>query len=136
MIVDNKWMTVGSANTNPRSFLVDSEVNILVRDDKAAKELRKLLWKEHLQVADVDLDETTSVKGKKTPLGLWKAIAKGTYQRLDTRRKPNSRIITHVPLKGKQINLNDYGIRWHEKMFMPNIDLLAVQRVEEQQFKA
>lgn len=136
MIVDDKWMTVGSANTNPRSFKVDSEVNILVRDDKAAKELRMSLWKEHLQVADADLSEASLAKGKKTPLGLWKAVAKGAYKRLDTRRRPSSRIITHVPLKGKQINLEDYGIGFLERMFVPDIDLLAVQRVVGEPFKA
>jgi hypothetical protein len=55
---------------------------------------------------------------------------------MDKSRRPNSRIITHVPLKGKKINLDDYGIQWYEKIIMPDIDLLAVKKVEEQQFKA
>lgn len=132
MIVDDKWVTIGSANTNPRSFWVDSEVNLLVRDDQVAKELRKALWKEHLQVSDKDLDESSIGKRRLTFLGMWKAVANGTYRCEETRRRPNNRTIIHKPLKGKRINLEDFGIQWYQRMFLPDIDLLALQTTDEQ----
>jgi phosphatidylserine/phosphatidylglycerophosphate/cardiolipin synthase-like enzyme len=50
MLIDDKWLTVGTANINPRGFFLDMESNLLVRDDKVTQALRARLWKEHLGV--------------------------------------------------------------------------------------
>ena len=50
-IVDDRWLTVGSANLNNRGFLNDAELNIAVANPQAASELRVSLWAEHLQAS-------------------------------------------------------------------------------------
>lgn len=44
MIVDDLFMTLGSANLNHRSMAVDSEINISLLDPVHSKELRKKIW--------------------------------------------------------------------------------------------
>jgi phosphatidylserine/phosphatidylglycerophosphate/cardiolipin synthase-like enzyme len=48
-IVDDKWMTVGSANLNEHSLFNDSEVNVVVRDEAFIRAARIRLWEEHLE---------------------------------------------------------------------------------------
>lgn len=50
-IVDDRWLTVGSANLNNRGFLNDAELNIVVANPRAARDLRLSLWSEHLQAS-------------------------------------------------------------------------------------
>jgi phosphatidylserine/phosphatidylglycerophosphate/cardiolipin synthase-like enzyme len=52
-IVDDTWMTVGSANLNEHSLFNDTEVNVVVRDPRFIRRARRRLWSEHLE-ADVD----------------------------------------------------------------------------------
>lgn len=58
-IIDDEWLTVGSANLNDRGLVTDSEINVVVRDGDIARNLRIDLWAEHLslpreQVAEAD----------------------------------------------------------------------------------
>ena len=54
-IVDDAWMTVGSANLNEHSLFNDTEVNVVVRDEAFVRAARLRLWEEHLeQAADGD----------------------------------------------------------------------------------
>ncbi len=53
-IVDDRWLTVGSANLNAHSLLNDTEVNVVTHDERLAAETRVRLWAEHLE-----LDEAT-----------------------------------------------------------------------------
>ncbi|WTW98879.1 phospholipase D-like domain-containing protein [Streptomycetaceae bacterium NBC_01309] len=48
MIVDDEWATVGSANTNLRSFRVDTEANIAWYDPAGVRAFRLALWSEIL----------------------------------------------------------------------------------------
>ena len=48
-IVDDAWLTVGSANLNEHSLFNDTEVNVVVRDEQLAREARLRLWSEHLE---------------------------------------------------------------------------------------
>lgn len=48
-IVDDQWLTVGSANLNNRGFGGDAEINISLADPRVAGDLRVALWTEHLQ---------------------------------------------------------------------------------------
>ena len=72
MIIDDRYVAVGSANINSRSLTTDSELHISVVDDdtapgtidgqpgticRFAKELRVALWSEHLGLADRSLIE-------------------------------------------------------------------------------
>jgi phosphatidylserine/phosphatidylglycerophosphate/cardiolipin synthase-like enzyme len=54
-IVDDMWMTVGSANLNEHSLFNDSEVNVVLHDEAFIRAARLRLWEEHLeQPADGD----------------------------------------------------------------------------------
>jgi phosphatidylserine/phosphatidylglycerophosphate/cardiolipin synthase-like enzyme len=48
-IVDDAWMTVGSANLNEHSLFNDTEVNVVVRDRAFIRAARLRLWEEHLE---------------------------------------------------------------------------------------
>jgi phosphatidylserine/phosphatidylglycerophosphate/cardiolipin synthase-like enzyme len=47
-IVDDRWLTIGSANLNAHSFFNDTEVNVQVADPELARATRLRLWSEHL----------------------------------------------------------------------------------------
>ena len=68
-IVDDRWLTIGSANLNERSMFNDSEVNVVTLDEELARRTRLRLWEEHLETADVDGDPTRVVDE------LWRPIA-------------------------------------------------------------
>jgi phosphatidylserine/phosphatidylglycerophosphate/cardiolipin synthase-like enzyme len=48
-IVDDAWLTVGSANLNEHSLYNDSEVNVVVHDEAFVRAARLHLWAEHLE---------------------------------------------------------------------------------------
>jgi phosphatidylserine/phosphatidylglycerophosphate/cardiolipin synthase-like enzyme len=48
-IVDDTWLTVGSANLNAHSFYNDTEANVVVRDEAFVRAARLRLWAEHLE---------------------------------------------------------------------------------------
>jgi phosphatidylserine/phosphatidylglycerophosphate/cardiolipin synthase-like enzyme len=50
-IVDDRWLTLGSANLNERSLFNDSEVNVVTGDAPLARRVREELWAEHLELA-------------------------------------------------------------------------------------
>jgi len=54
-IVDDAWLTVGSANLNEHSLFNDTEVNVVVRDAGLIRETRLRLWSEHLQLPEADV---------------------------------------------------------------------------------
>ncbi|MHB8577763.1 MAG: phospholipase D-like domain-containing protein [Dehalococcoidia bacterium] len=47
-VIDDEWLTVGSANLNDRGLVTDSEMNVVVKDPALATGLRTDLWAEHL----------------------------------------------------------------------------------------
>jgi phosphatidylserine/phosphatidylglycerophosphate/cardiolipin synthase-like enzyme len=76
-IVDDRWLTVGSANLNEHSLFNDSEMNVVSCDPALARETRLRLWSEHLErpVEEVGGDPTRVVDE------LWKPIAREQLQR-------------------------------------------------------
>lgn len=60
-IVDDEWLTVGSANLNNRSLITDSEINVTVADPAVAKALRCRLWAEHLAMLEEDVASTDPI---------------------------------------------------------------------------
>ena len=57
MVVDDRWMTVGSANIDKNGFRDSSELNLGMESPGLARELRIRLWQEHLQDNTADLDD-------------------------------------------------------------------------------
>jgi phosphatidylserine/phosphatidylglycerophosphate/cardiolipin synthase-like enzyme len=70
-IVDDAWMTIGSANLNEHSLFNDTEMNVIVRDQNLVIETRRRLWAGHLdRTPDVlDPDPLRVIDD------LWKPIA-------------------------------------------------------------
>jgi phosphatidylserine/phosphatidylglycerophosphate/cardiolipin synthase-like enzyme len=48
-IVDDRWLTLGSANLNEHSLFNDTEVNLVVHDEALVRATRVRLWSEHLE---------------------------------------------------------------------------------------
>jgi len=55
-IVDDRWLTVGSANLNEHSMFNDTEMNVVTHDERLAKATRLRLWSEHLERAVAHID--------------------------------------------------------------------------------
>jgi phosphatidylserine/phosphatidylglycerophosphate/cardiolipin synthase-like enzyme len=55
-IVDDEWMTIGSANLNEHSLFNDTEVNVATDDGDLIRETRLRLWAEHLQRPRADVE--------------------------------------------------------------------------------
>jgi phosphatidylserine/phosphatidylglycerophosphate/cardiolipin synthase-like enzyme len=55
-VIDDRWLTLGSANLNEHSLFNDTEVNLLTCDAELARDTRLRLWAEHTErpVGDVD----------------------------------------------------------------------------------
>ena len=54
-VVDDRWLTIGSANLNAHSMFNDSEMNIVLCDPALARETRLRLWAEHLEREEADV---------------------------------------------------------------------------------
>ena len=55
-IVDDEWLTVGSANLNEHSLFNDTEMNVVTYDPGLARETRVRLWAEHLELPPSELE--------------------------------------------------------------------------------
>lgn len=49
-IVDDRWLTVGSANLNEHSLFNDTELNVVTLDPDVTRRTRVRLWSEHLEL--------------------------------------------------------------------------------------
>jgi phosphatidylserine/phosphatidylglycerophosphate/cardiolipin synthase-like enzyme len=88
-IVDDCWMTIGSANLNEHSLFNDSEMNILVCDGHLVRQTRIRLWAEHLERDLADLSgEPTQIIDK-----LWRQIAQAEKQREDNGEPAQHRLL-------------------------------------------
>jgi phosphatidylserine/phosphatidylglycerophosphate/cardiolipin synthase-like enzyme len=78
-IVDDRWLTLGSANLNEHSFFNDTEMNVVTCDRAIARQTRLRLWSEHLElpVEEVSGDPTDVVDE------LWRPIAEEQRRRLE-----------------------------------------------------
>jgi phosphatidylserine/phosphatidylglycerophosphate/cardiolipin synthase-like enzyme len=74
-IVDDRWLTIGSANLNEHSLFNDSEVNVVLQDEELARATRLRLWREHLERDDVDGDPATVIDE------LWRPTAEEELER-------------------------------------------------------
>jgi phosphatidylserine/phosphatidylglycerophosphate/cardiolipin synthase-like enzyme len=96
-IVDDHWMTIGSANLNEHSLFNDSEVNIVTCDAALARETRLRLWAEHLEttVAEVSGDPTQLIDT------VWKPLADEQMHRLEA-KQPLTHRLTGLPKVSKR----------------------------------
>lgn len=91
-VVDDAWLTIGSANLNDHSMFNDSEMNVVTCDPDLARETRLRLWSEHLErpVAAVSGEATTVVDE------LWRPIASEQLARW-RRGEPRTHRLRELP---------------------------------------
>jgi phosphatidylserine/phosphatidylglycerophosphate/cardiolipin synthase-like enzyme len=89
-IVDDQWLTVGSANLNAHSLMNDTEMNVVTDDAELARRTRVRLWAEHLE-----LDEATVAASDPAALvdERWRPIAYEQLGRRNAGRPPTHRLL-------------------------------------------
>ena len=92
-IVDDRWLTLGSANLNEHSLFNDTEMNIVTHDSKLATKTRRRLWAEHLELPPDQLpaDPTETVDRYWKPISAEQLARRNAGQPLTHRlaRLPN-----------------------------------------------
>lgn len=88
MVIDDVWLTVGSANINDRGFKTEGELNLVVLDKRLGKNLRKRLMAEHLELAidDPRLDDVDQA------FDLWDEHGAENPERKQQGEQPRSRV--------------------------------------------
>ena len=96
-IVDDRWLTIGSANLNDHSLFNDTELNVVTHDPSLAHRTRLALWAEHLECtpADIDGDPTDIIDHR------WRPIAEA---QLDHHR--HGRPLTHRLMRLDHVSRN------------------------------
>ncbi len=91
-IVDDRWLTVGSANLNEHSLFNDTEMNVATCDERLARDTRLGLWAEHLELSreQVAGDPATVVDE------LWRPIAQEQL-RLHRAGQPRTHRLLELP---------------------------------------
>ena len=87
-IVDDAWLTIGSANLNEHSFFTDTEMNIVTCEHRLARDTRLRLWAEHLELpADQLAGAPAAVIDE-----LWRPIATEQRERQERGEAPTHRL--------------------------------------------
>jgi phosphatidylserine/phosphatidylglycerophosphate/cardiolipin synthase-like enzyme len=89
-IVDDHWLTVGSANLNAHSLLNDSEMNVVTDHAQLVKETRLRLWSEHLQIEPQELassDPCADIDER------WRPVALEQLRKLNQRQPATHRLL-------------------------------------------
>jgi phosphatidylserine/phosphatidylglycerophosphate/cardiolipin synthase-like enzyme len=88
-IVDDAWLTIGSANLNDHSLFNDTEMNVVACDPALARGTRLRLWAEHLE------HSLTAVSGESTTVvdELWRPIASEQLARRRQGDPPTHRLL-------------------------------------------
>ena len=89
-IVDDRWLTVGSANLNAHSLLNDTEMNVVTDDAGLARATRLRLWSEHLEV---DVDAIAGEEPHVTVDQRWRPVAFEQLERRDAGEPPTHRLL-------------------------------------------
>ncbi len=91
-IVDDRWLTIGSANLNAHSLFNDSEMNIVTCDPALARDTRLRLWAEHLE------RDESAVAGDPARVfdELWRPIAVDQLERV-RRGDPRTHRLIELP---------------------------------------
>jgi phosphatidylserine/phosphatidylglycerophosphate/cardiolipin synthase-like enzyme len=89
-IVDDAWLTVGSANLNAHSLLNDTEMNVVTDDADLARDTRLRLWSEHLQL------DRSALEGQEPQVTVdehWRPIAAEQLRRRQAGQPPSHRLL-------------------------------------------
>ena len=86
-IVDDRWLTIGSANLNAHSLLNDTEMNVVTDNAELARDTRLRLWSEHLGIDVAGEDPSVTVDER------WRPIAFEQLERLRAGAEPTHRLL-------------------------------------------
>ena len=88
-IIDDAWLTIGSANLNDHSLFNDTEMNVVTHDPRTARDTRLRLWSEHLERPREQLTgDPCEVIDE-----IWRPIAEEQRERLEEGRPLTHRLI-------------------------------------------
>ncbi len=100
-IVDDRWLTLGSANLNEHSFFNDTEMNVVAHDPDLARAVRLRLWSEHLGC------EPGELEGGAAPIvdERWRPLAEEQLARRARGEPPTHRLalLPHVSRRAKGV---------------------------------
>ena len=76
-IIDDSWLTIGSANLNEHSLFNDTEMNLVANDPELARSTRLRLWSEHLErpINEIPDDPVEAIDK------LWRPISEEQFER-------------------------------------------------------
>ncbi len=88
-IIDDRWLTLGSANLNEHSLFNDTEMNVVAQNPELALRTRKRLWAEHLElpVEQIPPDAIRAIDE------LWKPISREQLERRTSGRHLTHRLV-------------------------------------------
>lgn len=97
-IVDDVWMTIGSANLNAHSLLNDTEMNVVTDDRELIRATRLRLWAEHL---DLDPSSIADASPQATIDERWRPIAVEQLERLHGHAPATHRLLA-LPARSRR----------------------------------
>jgi phosphatidylserine/phosphatidylglycerophosphate/cardiolipin synthase-like enzyme len=88
-IIDDNWLTIGSANLNEHSLFNDTEMNIVSHDPELTRQTRLRLWAEHLEreIDEIPSDPIQAIDD------LWKPISRDQLELRDAGRPLTHRLV-------------------------------------------
>ena len=89
-VVDDQWLTLGSANLNERSLFNDSEVNVSCEDKALATEVRERLWAEHLEMP---LEKVRGRESAELVDEVWRPVASQQAEHREAHRPLTHRLV-------------------------------------------
>jgi phosphatidylserine/phosphatidylglycerophosphate/cardiolipin synthase-like enzyme len=89
-LVDDRWMTIGSANLNAHSLFNDTEMNVVCENPDLVRETRVRLWSEHLELdsAAIAQQDPSSVIDD-----LWQPLAAEQLRRRNAGEPPSHHLM-------------------------------------------
>lgn len=91
-IIDDEWLTVGSANLNERGFVTDAEMNVQSISPGEARRLRVALWSDHLHMDPAEIEAADPIALIDTT---WKQTADRVTSALKRRSIPPVGSVAH-----------------------------------------
>jgi phosphatidylserine/phosphatidylglycerophosphate/cardiolipin synthase-like enzyme len=88
-IIDDNWLTLGSANLNEHSLFNDTEMNIVSHDPELARQTRLRLWAEHLErpIEEIPPHPIQAIDD------LWKPVSKDQLERRNAGQPLTHRLV-------------------------------------------
>ncbi|MGE5272210.1 MAG: phospholipase D-like domain-containing protein [Verrucomicrobiota bacterium] len=100
-IVDDAWLTLGSANLNDHSLFNDTEMNVVTHDATIARQTRLRLWAEHLEleIEQIAADPSQVIDD------YWKPISKEQWARRRAGKPLTHRLVLlpHVSRRSERL---------------------------------